>query len=90
MEFERGGIGLEVSLSGLTDNQLYPKAAPILSIEEPENLTPNHVATLSKLINDKAKELSSRKDPAPFIFDVSLGASLPSLVIMLMGRSMIV
>ena len=52
-------------------SQLYPSAAPILSIEEPKGLTPNHVHTLNKLINDKAKFFSSRRDPAPYIFDVS-------------------
>jgi len=51
--------------------QLYPKAAPILSIEEAVGLTPGHVHTLNKIVNDKAKFFSSRKDPAPYIFDVS-------------------
>jgi len=61
-----------VLLAGLRlTSQLYPSAAPILSIEEPKGLTPSHVQALNKVINDKAKFFSSRPDPAPYIFDVS-------------------
>jgi hypothetical protein len=57
-------------------SQLYPKAPPLLSLEEPVNLTPNQVQTLQKIINDKAKHLSSAEEPVGFIYDVSARSSM--------------
>ena len=48
-------------------SQKYPDHVPLLSLIEPTKLNANHMRTLTKLVQDKAKSLVG----APMIFDVS-------------------
>jgi translation initiation factor 2-alpha kinase 4 len=49
--------------------QMYPKQPPQLAVMNPKNLSAEHVKTLSKVLQDKAKTLVGEE----MIFTVRLG-----------------